>query len=126
MNIQTKSQAERMQVSDKNEPRYWFIQKPIAHNVPLRTSGAVFQTFIPTVAEQHCEWVKVYDADDYEQLKKERAEYKACYDSAFERLKMMSVRLGEVEAELDALRISLKETKELEKSQIFIPYRENK
>lgn len=47
-----------------SDVRHWFIQKPIAHNVPLESNGAVFQEFMPTVSEHKCEWIKVYSADD--------------------------------------------------------------
>jgi len=50
------------------EVRHWFIQKPIAHNCPLRSVGAVFEEFMPTIVEQNCEWIKVYDASYAEHL----------------------------------------------------------
>lgn len=47
-----------------SEPRYWFIQKPVANNVPLERNGAVFVRHQPTVSEQNCEWVKVWSSED--------------------------------------------------------------
>ncbi len=61
-------------MSQQDKPReqidikYWFIQKPVKHNVPLQNNGAVFQTFMPTISEQGCEWVRVYDADYVDSL----------------------------------------------------------
>lgn len=52
-------------------PREWFIQKPIAHNCPLKINGAVFQTFMPTVSEQNCEWVRVVEYSALERLERE-------------------------------------------------------
>lgn len=51
-------------------PRVWWIQKPTAHNCPLRSVGAVFQEFKPTVAEQGCEWVGVHDSAYVELLER--------------------------------------------------------
>lgn len=44
--------------------RHWFIQKPIANNVPIFENGAQFCEFSPTVSERGCEWIKVFSADD--------------------------------------------------------------
>lgn len=64
---------------DSAPPRHWFIQKPIAHNCPLRSVGAVFQTYMPTVSEQNCEWVKVVDAEAYDALAKENDRLREAY-----------------------------------------------
>lgn len=62
-------------MSNAEKPLYWFIQKPIAHNCPYRTNGAVFQTFEPTIVDnQFGEWIKVYDAKAYDAVVKERDE----------------------------------------------------
>lgn len=62
-------------MNDEIKPREWFIQKLIAHNCPVgqngsvNEQGAVFQTFMPTIAKQECEWVHVIEKSAYHNLR---------------------------------------------------------
>ena len=87
--------------------RHWYIQKPEAHNCPLRENGAVFTEYQPTISERGCEWIRVYSADDVEKT-----------------IGMGLTRYAEVVKERDALRIELNKYKTLWDELQFIPWAE--
>ena len=45
------------------EIRAWWLQKPIAHNVPS-THDALFEEFIPSIGKRGHEWIRVISLDD--------------------------------------------------------------
>lgn len=92
-----------------NNLRHWFIQKPVSHNCPINQGkgvqheAAVFTEFMPTQVLQNCEWIKVYSADDYEQLKKENEELKSLFSVQLDMLeqnKQMSAEIEQLKSDL--------------------------